>query len=122
MRLPASPVRPLLTKMLREALASVEAGHALRRAVSKHGNALRIARRRYDLRDYDRVVVVGAGKAAATMARAIEPLVGRRLDEGLVIVKYGHWVPTKRIAVVEAGHPLPDRAGVTATRRIMALV
>jgi glycerate-2-kinase len=122
MRLPASPVRPLLTKMLREALASVDAGHALRRAVRKDGDELMIGRRRYDLRDYDRIRVVGAGKAAAAMARAIEPMVGRRLDDGLVIVKYGHRLPTKRIAVVEAGHPLPDRAGVMAARRIMALV
>ncbi|HTL62934.1 MAG TPA: glycerate kinase [Nitrospira sp.] len=122
MRVPPSPIRSQLTKMLKKALASVDAAHALRRAVRRHGYALRIGRRRYDLRDYERVVVVGAGKAAATMARAIEPLLGDRLDDGMVVVKYGHRQPTKRIAVVEAGHPLPDRAGVRAARRIMALV
>jgi glycerate 2-kinase len=122
MRLPASPVRPLLATMLREALASVHAGHALRRAVRKDGDTLTIGRKRYDLRHYERVVVVGAGKAAATMARAIEALLGRHLDDGLVIVKYGHGVRTKRIAVAEAGHPLPDRAGFRAARRIIALV
>jgi glycerate 2-kinase len=55
------------------------------------------------------------------MAQAIEPLLGPHLDDGLVVVKYGHALATKRIAVTEAGHPIPDRAGVTAARRIMAL-
>jgi glycerate-2-kinase len=108
--------------MLREALASAHAGHAIRRAVRKDGDELTIAGRRYDLRHYERVVVVGAGKPAAAMAQAIEPLLGRHLDDGLVIVKYGHALATKRIAVAEAGHPIPDRAGVMAARRIMALV
>jgi glycerate 2-kinase len=122
MRLPASPVRRLLAKMLRQALASAYAGRALRRSLRKDGDHLTIGRRRYDLRDYERVVVVGAGKAAAAMARAIEPILGRHLDGGVVVVKYGHRLPTTRITVVEAGHPLPDRAGLTAARRIMKLV
>ena len=121
-RVPASPVRPLLTTMLRQALASAHAGRALRRYLRKDGDHLTIGRRRYDLRDYERVVVVGAGKAAAAMARAIEPFLGRHLDDGLVIVKCGHGLATKHIAVAEARHPLPDQAGLTAARRIMKLV
>jgi glycerate-2-kinase len=50
------------------------------------------------------------------MARAIEPFLGRHLDDGLVIVKYGHGLATKHIAVAEARHPLPDRAGLTRHR------
>lgn len=73
-----------------------------------------IGGRRYDLRRYGRIVVVGAGKATASMARAMEPMLGPRLEQGLVIVKYGHALPTRRIAVKEAGHPLPDRAGLRA--------
>jgi glycerate 2-kinase len=121
-RLPASPVRPLLTSMLRQTLASVHAGQALRRNLRKDGDELMIGLRRYDLRAYERLVVVGAGKAAAAMARAIEPILGHRLDGGLVIVKRGHRLATRRIAVAEAGHPVPDRAGLTAARRMMALV
>ena len=122
MRLPPSPVRPLLTKMVKAALDSVHAGQAVRRSVRRDGDELLIGRRRYDLRHYERVVVVGAGKAAAGMARAIESILGRRVDGGMVIVKYGHGAATKRIAVAEAGHPLPDRAGLAAARRIIALV
>jgi glycerate 2-kinase len=71
-----------------------------------------------------RTVVVGAGKAAASMARAVEahwpndkPL------SGLVVTRYGHGVGAlKRIEVVEAAHPVPDAAGQTAARRILDLV
>lgn len=121
MQLPASPIRRLVTRMLRQALNASHAGKALRRTIQKDGERLTIGSRLYDLRDYERVVVVGAGKASATMARAIEPLLGRRLDSGLVIVKYGHAVSTTRITVEEAGHPVPDRAGQAATRRLLAL-
>jgi glycerate 2-kinase len=121
MQVPVSPIRRLLTKMLRQALDASHAGKALCRAIQKDGEVLTIGSCRYDLRDYERVVVVGAGKATATMARAIEPLLGRRLHSGLVIVKYSHTVPTRRIIVKEAGHPIPDRAGQAATQELLAL-
>ena len=121
MQIPASPVRQLLTRMLRDALDAVNGGKALRRAIHKRGDVLTIGSRRYDLRKYRRIVVVGGGKAAAPMAHAIEPILGRRLAGGVVITKYGHTVRTKRIRVVEAGHPVPDRAGLAATRGMLSL-
>ena len=121
MQIPASPVRQLLTRMLRDALDAVNGGKALRRAIHKRGDVLTIGSRRYDLRKYRRIVVVGGGKAAAPMAHAIEPILGRRLAGGVVITKYGHTVRTKRIRVAEAGHPVPDRAGLAATRGMLSL-
>lgn len=70
---------------------------------------------------YDRVMVLGAGKAAARMARAIEQVLGERISGGLVVTKYGHGEPLERIELVEAGHPTPDDNGVAAARRIAAL-
>lgn len=68
-----------------------------------------------------RLVVVGAGKAAAAMAQAVEAhYVGEAL-EGLIITRYGHALPTQQIRVVEASHPVPDAAGVAATEEILAL-
>jgi hydroxypyruvate reductase len=67
-----------------------------------------------------RLIVVGAGKAAAAMARAVEDHWPGRL-EGLVVTRYGHGVACDRIEVVEAGHPLPDTAGAAAARRMLAL-
>lgn len=67
-----------------------------------------------------RTVVVGAGKAAATMARAVEEHWDGPL-EGLVVTRYGHRVPTAKIEVVEAAHPVPDAGGREAAARILSL-
>jgi glycerate 2-kinase len=68
-----------------------------------------------------RTVVVGAGKAAAAMAKAVEDHWPGPLS-GLVITRYAHRAPTRHIEVVEAGHPMPDAAGSEAARRILASV
>ena len=68
-----------------------------------------------------RTIVVGAGKAAAAMAKAVEEAWPGPLD-GLVVTRYGHALPCRRIEVVEAAHPVPDEAGQRAARRILDLV
>ncbi len=65
-----------------------------------------------------RTVVIGAGKASAAMARALETHWPGEL-EGLVVTRYGYAVPCERIEIVEAAHPVPDAAGMTAARRIL---
>jgi hydroxypyruvate reductase len=64
-----------------------------------------------------RLIVIGAGKASAAMARAVEQHIDSPL-EGLVVTRYGHAVPCERIEIVEAAHPVPDEASVGAARRI----
>jgi glycerate 2-kinase len=68
-----------------------------------------------------RTIVVGGGKAAASMAAAVEQAWDGPL-EGLVVTRYGHGAPTKRIEVVEAAHPVPDAAGQAAAARMLARV
>lgn len=68
-----------------------------------------------------RNVVIGAGKAAAAMARAVEQHWPGK-PEGLVVTRYGHGVKCDHIEVVEASHPVPDTAGIEAARRIIDLV
>ena len=68
-----------------------------------------------------RTVVVGAGKGAAAMARAVEQAWPDRPLEGVVVTRYGHTAPTERIRVVEAAHPTPDAAGREAAGEILAL-
>jgi glycerate-2-kinase len=121
MQIPPSPIRPLLRKLIVRGLAAVDARTAVDRAISRNGKELVIGRRRYDLRRYERVVVIGAGKATASMARAVEQRLGPRLQGGFVVVKYGHVVPTRRIVVAEAGHPVPDRSGQRAAARLCAM-
>ena len=68
-----------------------------------------------------RTIVIGAGKASAAMAHAVEQHWPGPL-EGLVITRYGHHAPCSRIEIVEAAHPVPDEAGANAARRILNLV
>ncbi|MCZ7171475.1 glycerate-2-kinase family protein, partial [Salmonella enterica] len=65
-----------------------------------------------------RTVVIGAGKAAASMAQAVEANWQGELS-GLVVTRYGHGAPCSRIEVVEAAHPVPDAAGQQAAQRMV---
>jgi hydroxypyruvate reductase len=68
-----------------------------------------------------RTIVIGAGKASAAMARALEDNWTGPL-EGLVVTRYGYDVPCQRIEIVQAAHPVPDAAGLAASQRIAQLV
>ena len=68
-----------------------------------------------------RVLVLGCGKASAAMARAAETVLGERIAEGFVVVKDGYLVPVRRVALAEAGHPVPDSRGLAASARLLAL-
>jgi hydroxypyruvate reductase len=68
-----------------------------------------------------RMIVIGAGKASAAMARAVEDNWSGPLS-GLVVTRYGYAVPCERIEIVEAAHPVPDAAGLAAAERMMKLV
>lgn len=69
-----------------------------------------------------RVVVVGAGKAAAAMAFAVDRAWPQVRLDGLVVTRYGHGMAAPRVSVLEASHPVPDAAGVYAARQILAQV
>ncbi len=74
-----------------------------------------------DLDRFDRVLVVGAGKAACPMARALEKALPR-IDGGCITTKYGHCRDLDHVAVTEAGHPVPDENGVTGTQNILDIL
>jgi hydroxypyruvate reductase len=68
-----------------------------------------------------RTVVIGAGKASAEMARAVESAWTHPL-QGLIATRYGHKVPTRQIEIVESAHPVPDESGLKAARRMLQMV
>ena len=115
-------VRAFLGRIMRSALAAVDPAEAVRRSVQRRGSRLRINGRWYDLRAYRRIVAIGAGKASARMAVALEDILGPALSDGLVVVKYGHRAATRVIRVVEAGHPVPDEAGEEAAEATVRLM
>ena len=111
--------KAILERMFYAGLRAVDPGAAVWRHVRRVQDTLRVGYCAYDLRCTRRVVVVGAGKAAAPMARALEGILGDRLTGGVVVVKYGHRLPLERIRMLEAGHPLPDENGLMAAEAVL---
>lgn len=110
--------------IFRAALRAADPYQAMHRAMQREGAHLRVQDREYDLARWDRVFVIGFGKASATMARAAEEILGDFLTRGWVTVKYGHTVPlaTNKIHLHEAGHPLLDENSLEGTRQILDIV
>jgi glycerate 2-kinase len=111
-------LRQHAAQILQAALEAADPASAIKRAVVRGGDVLKIGGQSIDLSAYDRVIAVGAGKAGAPMAQALEDILGDRLDSGMVVVKDGHGGPTKKIRVFEASHPVPDERGVAAGSEI----
>ena len=105
-----------------EGVKAVNPSTAVLSHVKCQQDRLTVDDRSYDLSDYERVFVIGAGKASAAMAQPIEKLLGSRLNEGVVQVKYGHGVPLEKIHINEAGHPVPDEAGMKGAKQIVDIL
>jgi len=104
------------------ALAAVDPEEAIRRHLRIQAGTLSIGDHRYALNACERILVVGAGKAVAPMAKALEDLLGDRISAGMLVVKDGHGLPLKKIRIREAGHPVPDERGVAGTLDILKLL
>jgi glycerate 2-kinase len=107
--------------IFRAGLAAVAPESVVARCCRIEEERLWVGSRCYDLAEFKNIYVIGCGKAAAAMAKALERLLGERITAGIVIVKYGHLAHLSRIRIVEAGHPVPDRCGEEGARRILAL-
>jgi len=144
--------REHIISVLDAAIRAVDPRAAVCAHVARSGDVLRIGAHSYCLSELDRIIVVGGGKAGAPMAAAVHELLGARITAGTVNVKYGHhagaggWqvrfehrpligskarsdaasqsaqVDTGPIVIVEAGHPVPDAAGLAGAQRIAALL
>ena len=101
------------------AVRAVDPGEAIRRHLTREGTRLHLGQEALDLARIGEVAVVGCGKAAAPMAAAVEEILGDRISRGIVVTKYGHVQPTATIRVHEAGHPVPDDAGMAGAQAIL---
>jgi hydroxypyruvate reductase len=108
-------------QIFRAALEAAEPQAAVLRQLRSDGRTLIAGRERYRLTDIDRIFVVGAGKAGAAMASAVERLLGRRITDGLVNVPDGVTARVRRIRLQQARHPLPDQRGVEGAKQIAAM-
>lgn len=118
---PESRVRKILGKLITAAVQSVEPRQVLRTALIPKSHQLKAAGRSYDLSAFSRIVCVGAGKASGQMALGMEEILGKHLEGGIVLVKDGYGAHCRKIQIIEAAHPVPDRRGVKATKQILSL-
>jgi len=105
-------------QILGAGVAAADPAAAMHRAVTFDGSTLRVAGWEHTMAHRGRIMVCGAGKAAARMALAVEDLFGARLEGGVLVTRYGYGAPLRRIELVEAGHPLPDAAGQRGAERV----
>ncbi len=133
--LQAGPWGEVVQRILATALEAVEPAAAVERHLRREGDTLLLGERSYDLNEYRRVRVIGAGKAGAPMARAAARILGERLEGGVVVVKEGYtgWTGLAQeadsaaslpagIDLLEAGHPIPDERSLAAGRRVLEFV
>lgn len=109
-------------EIFKAALRAVDPVEAILKHVKREGGGLLIGETRLELSKFDRILVVGAGKADAPMAQAVESLLGERVSDGIIVVKDGHGLPLQRVRVHEARHPVPDERGLRAAEEILSLV
>ena len=102
-------------------VSAVDPQNAVRRALQREGDLLTIGGEVFDLREYRRVFVIGAGKAAVSMARGVETCLGENIETGLVVTSARGNEELKHIRVLEAGHPIPDARGEHAAKQILHL-
>lgn len=112
--------RNLVLDIVEHALEEVNFRTLVRQLV-KNQDYLRIGSLKYDLRKVHDVFVVGGGKQVTFMADSLEGILGDRISEGVVVEKKGWGLRTKRVRVVEGGHPIPDSGSVRGAEEIVRI-
>jgi len=108
-----------LEDIFKAGVKAVDPERAVQKYVRRQGNQLFVGDSFYILDSFKRIFLIGAGKGTAPMAKALEDILGEQLTNGLIIVKYGHGIPLKKTQILEAGHPIPDGAGLEATEELL---
>jgi hydroxypyruvate reductase len=114
-----------LVRIAKASLAAADPYTIVSRSLRLEGDTLRVqasgATADFDLVSFPRVFVLGFGKASASMAKAVEDILGQRITRGLIVVKPGQPVRLERVRQVLGGHPVPDENSVQAARMIADL-
>ncbi|MGH3283938.1 MAG: glycerate kinase type-2 family protein, partial [Streptosporangiaceae bacterium] len=112
-------LRATVLDLAEVALAALSPSTGLRRSVTLDGKRLIAGGRSYDLSAVDRLVLLGAGKASAELATALEQLLGARLDGGVVVVPRAAEKPIRRLTVLPGEHPVPGSASVAGAHALL---
>ena len=113
--------RKIALDIIDYAIKAVDAYEATKRKVRIENDKLIVGNLIYNLSSIREIYVIGAGKASFSIAQALDEIIGNRIKKGIVIVKRGENRRLKHIEVIEAGHPIPDEAGLEGARKIMQI-
>ena len=102
-------------------LISADPAIAIQRHLKLCKNILTIGDSTFDLDAFEEILVIGAGKAGAAMAKELENILGSKISRGSVNVKYDHIASLKTIELVEAGHPIPDENGEIGAKKLFEM-
>jgi len=103
-------------------LDAAHPGSAILRHLRVDGDTLWVGETSYNLTEIENIWVVGMGKASAAMAQPLVETLGHRINDGVILVKYGHSLFLPGIQVIEAGHPIPDEDGVEGVAEMVRLL
>ena len=113
-----SSLRRQALRIFRAAVEAAAPAEAVSRHVKLRGDTLAAGPHRYRLKDFANIYVIGAGKAGAQMAQAVERLLGPRISHGFVNVPTGESARWRRIELNASGHPVPDARGEQGAARV----
>ena len=111
--------RKATRRILQEALAAVDPYRAVLKHLEFDGEVISIGSNVFRAKDFDRLSILGAGKAGFAMARACEEVLGDALSEGFIIVKEGHGGKLDKFEVFEGSHPLPSEKNYRGCKSLL---
>jgi hydroxypyruvate reductase len=109
-------------KIFTAAVRAVQPQYLLPRHMRWKHNELHLGEKLFKQHDINKLFIIGAGKASAAMSREAEIILGKRIDDGIIVTKYEHAFPLKIIRCIEAAHPVPDEMSLQAGRDIIRLL
>ncbi|MCX8170674.1 MAG: glycerate kinase [Candidatus Bathyarchaeota archaeon] len=115
--------REIALDTIEKAIESVNPRNLIYSRVKVHGGNLIIDGNIFDLKSFNKIFVVGGGKASGYMAEAIEDILGERIEDGIIVVPRGSpkRFKTMVVKIHEASHPIPDESSVEGAKRIMEI-
>lgn len=114
-------LRRMAIKIVEHALSKADPYVAVKKLIKLHNNTLYIGEQKIDLDKIGKIYLIGAGKATFPIALALEEILSDRIEDGVIICKYGQDGHLKYSRLYHAGHPIPDENGLYATEEVLAL-
>jgi glycerate 2-kinase len=109
-------------QIIEASINAVKTDLLIKRRIKLRNNILTIDKLKLDLPQYEKIYIIGAGKASGFMSRELELILSDKIFYGIVTVKYGHSAPCRKIRILEAGHPVIDQNSLSATKQILQVV